>query len=67
MIQRVTNPIVLPADLVPAGYDGSLAAAKDLCTRVAVRMDLRPDQCELTFELVGESIRRRRTGGRCRW
>lgn len=52
------RPIVLPADLIPSGYDGTLTAAQDLCTNVADRMDLLPDQCELTFELVGEGIRR---------
>jgi hypothetical protein len=52
------RPIVLPADLIPVRYDGSLAAALDLCTSVADRMDLPAGHCELSFELVGEGIRR---------
>ncbi|WP_133783031.1 hypothetical protein [Kribbella sp. VKM Ac-2571] len=47
------RPIALPADLIPAGYDGSVAAATELCDRVAERMDLRPGQCGLSFELNG--------------
>lgn len=47
------RPIALPADLIPDGYDGSIAAATELCDRVAERMDLRPGQCGLSFELNG--------------
>ncbi|NUS00389.1 MAG: hypothetical protein HOV67_34635, partial [Kribbellaceae bacterium] len=49
----VLRPIVLPEDVIPAGYDGSQAAAAELCERVARRMDLRPGQCGLSFELDG--------------
>ncbi|TCC60587.1 hypothetical protein E0H73_21945 [Kribbella pittospori] len=54
----VLRPIALPTDLIPAGYDGSRPAAEELCRRVSERMDLRPDQCALSFELVGDGIRR---------
>ncbi|TCC39642.1 hypothetical protein [Kribbella sindirgiensis] len=47
------RPIALPVDLIPDGYDGSLAAATELCGRVDNRMDLRPGQCALSFELNG--------------
>jgi hypothetical protein len=52
------RPIVLPTELIPAGYDGSRPAAEELCGRIADRMDIRPGQCGLTFELVGEGLRR---------
>ena len=52
------RPIVLPTDLIPAEYDGSRPAAEALCRRVADRMDLRPNQCALNFDLVGEAVRR---------
>ncbi|MEU4194550.1 hypothetical protein AB0E69_21815 [Kribbella sp. NPDC026611] len=52
------RPIALPADLVPTGYDGSMEAALDLCRRVDQRMDLPDGQCGLSFELVGDGIRR---------
>ena len=52
------RPIVLPSDLVLSGYDGSIAAAEQLCERVADRMGLRPGQCGLSFELNGDGIRR---------
>jgi hypothetical protein len=52
------RPIVEPTEIIPAGYDGSREAAEELCRRVAERMDLPPDQCGLSFELVGEGIRR---------
>lgn len=47
------RPIALPTDLIPDGYDGSEAAATDLCGRIDARMDLRPGQCGLSFELNG--------------
>ncbi len=47
------RPIAVPGDLIPNGYDGSLAAATELCGRVDNRMDLRPGQCGLSFELNG--------------
>jgi len=46
------RPIVLPAELIPAEYDGSLAAAEDLCARVADRMGLPSGQCALSLGLV---------------
>ena len=49
--------IVLPGDLIQAGYDGSLVAAEELCGRVADRMGLSAGQCALTFELVGDGVR----------
>ena len=52
------RPIVLPDDLIPGGYDGSLAAAEELCGRIDDRMGLRPGQCGLSFELAGDSVRR---------
>jgi hypothetical protein len=52
------RPIVLPDELIPAGYDGTLAAAEELCARVADRMDLPTGGCELSFELVGAGVRR---------
>jgi hypothetical protein len=42
------RPIVLPDQLIPTGYDGSLSAAEQLCERVADQMDLRPGQCLTT-------------------
>ncbi|MBB5983413.1 hypothetical protein [Kribbella solani] len=45
------RPIAVPADLIPVAYDGSHAAATELCGRVDGRMDLRPGQCGLSFEL----------------
>jgi hypothetical protein len=47
------RPIALPDDVIPDGYDGSRAAAAELCGRVDGRMDLRPGQCGLSFELNG--------------
>ncbi|NIK57044.1 hypothetical protein [Kribbella shirazensis] len=47
------RPIAVPADVIPDGYDGSTAAAIELCARVDDRMDLRPGQCALSFELNG--------------
>lgn len=49
----VHRPIVLPTDVIPEGYDGSEAAATALCGLVDGRMDLRPGQCGLSFELDG--------------
>ncbi|WP_350281429.1 hypothetical protein [Kribbella sp. HUAS MG21] len=49
----VLRPIALPTDIIPAGYDGSEAAATELCARVDERMGLKPGQCELSFELNG--------------
>ncbi|TDD50693.1 hypothetical protein E1263_30670 [Kribbella antibiotica] len=57
----VTRPIVLPSDVIPAGYDGSLGAAEDVCARVAERMDLEPGQCALSFGLE-EAAHRHRVG-----
>jgi hypothetical protein len=47
------RPIALPTDIIPDGYDGSEAAAAELCRRIDERMDLRPGQCALSFELSG--------------
>jgi hypothetical protein len=47
------RPIALPSDLIPDGYDGSVAAATELCGRIDAWMDLRPGQCGLSFELDG--------------
>lgn len=47
------RPIALPTDVIPDGYDGSREAATELCGRVDGRMDLRPGQCGLSFELDG--------------
>lgn len=47
------RPIMLPADVIPEGYDGSVAAAAVLCGRVDDRMGLYPGQCGLTFDLDG--------------
>ncbi|WP_433161484.1 hypothetical protein [Kribbella sp. CA-247076] len=52
------RPIVLPPDLIPPGYDGGLAAAEELCARVAERMDLPSGQCALSFGLVADGVRR---------
>jgi hypothetical protein len=52
------RPIVLPDELIPAGYDGSLAAAVELCERVADRMELPAGRCALSFGLVGDDVRR---------
>jgi len=49
----VLRPIAVPPGLIPDGYDGSRAAATELCGRVGEWMDLRPGQCELSFELDG--------------
>lgn len=47
------RPIVVPEVLIPAEYDGSLAAAEELCARVAERMGLVDGQCGLSFGLAG--------------
>jgi hypothetical protein len=52
------RPIVLPAELIPAGYDGSLVAAEEVCARVAERMDLPSGQCALSFGLAADGVRR---------
>ncbi|GAB2672822.1 hypothetical protein GCM10009743_56430 [Kribbella swartbergensis] len=52
------RPIVLPGELIPAGYDGGLAAAEELCARVAERMDLPSGRCSLSFGLVADGVRR---------
>ncbi|MFI5732126.1 hypothetical protein ACIA49_18525 [Kribbella sp. NPDC051587] len=57
----VRRPIVLPSDLVPAGYDGSVAAAEAVCARVADLMGLAPGQCALSFGLA-DGVRRQRVG-----
>lgn len=51
------RPVVLPDDVIAAGYDGSLAAAEDVCARIAELMGLAPGQCPLSFGLVGEEQR----------
>ncbi|WP_344151408.1 hypothetical protein [Kribbella yunnanensis] len=55
------RPIVVPSDVIPAGYDGSLEAAEDVCARVAEQMGLKPGQCALSFGLV-DGVRRHRVG-----
>ena len=52
------RPIVTPDDLIPTGYDGSLAAAEELCARVADRMELPSGRCALSFGLVDDGVRR---------
>jgi hypothetical protein len=54
------RPIVVPGEFVPAEYDGSLAAAEELCARVAERMDLPPGRCALSFGLTAEGLRSHR-------
>lgn len=54
----VLRPIVLPGDLISGGYDGSLAAAEELCARVAGRMGLPAGRCALNFGLVADGVRR---------
>ncbi|HEY4571582.1 MAG TPA: hypothetical protein VIH10_19060 [Kribbella sp.] len=56
--ELLLRPIALPDDIIPAGYDGSQTAATELCGRVGERMDLAPEQCGLSFELVGDGVRR---------
>ncbi|GAA0622506.1 hypothetical protein GCM10009534_67420 [Kribbella sandramycini] len=51
--EALRRPIVVPAQFVPAGYDGSLPAAEELCARVAERMGLAAGQCVLGFGLAG--------------
>ena len=51
------RPIVLPDELIPAGYDGSLAAAEELCARVAERMDL-PPAVRAELRARGDGVRR---------
>ncbi|WP_405061515.1 hypothetical protein OG474_07660 [Kribbella sp. NBC_01505] len=57
----IRRPIVLPGDVIPVGYDGSVAAAEDVCGRVAERMGLASGQCVLSFGL-GEGAHRHRIG-----
>ncbi|MFI7063915.1 hypothetical protein ACIBL3_23215 [Kribbella sp. NPDC050124] len=52
------RPIVVPSELIQAGYDGGVAAAEELCARVAERMDLPAGQCALSFGLVADGVRR---------
>jgi hypothetical protein len=52
------RPIVVPSELIPAGYDRGLTAAAALCARVAERMDLPSGQCVLNFGLVADDVRR---------
>src|SRR3954451_2500370 len=56
--ELLLRPVALPDDIIPAGYDGSQTAATELCGRVGERMDLAPEQCGLSFELVGDGVRR---------
>jgi hypothetical protein len=42
---------VVPADFVAAGYDGSEAAALDVCLRVCERMEIPSDRIRFSFRL----------------
>ena len=44
-------PIVLPSTFIPAGYDGSEAAARALFIQICDRMDAATERLELSFDL----------------
>jgi hypothetical protein len=48
----LVRPIVVPADVIPAGYDGSVETARMLCELIARRMDVPPERIDLTFDLT---------------
>ncbi|GAA1580329.1 hypothetical protein GCM10009804_41090 [Kribbella hippodromi] len=45
------RPVVVPEEFVPAGYDGSEAAARELCVRVCERMGVEPEKVHFSFRL----------------
>ncbi|MFF0343575.1 hypothetical protein [Kribbella sp. NPDC004875] len=45
------RPAVVPSEFVPAGYDASEAAARELCRRVCERMGLPSEQVHFVFRL----------------
>ncbi|TWD73412.1 hypothetical protein FB561_7301 [Kribbella amoyensis] len=59
------RPIVLPDDVIPDGYDGSLAAAEAVTARIRERMDIPADRLEICFDLPDTRSRRpARSGSR---
>jgi hypothetical protein len=46
------RPIVVPAEVIPRGYDGSVQAARSLCEHIARRMDVEPERIGLSFDLT---------------
>ncbi|MBB5983411.1 hypothetical protein [Kribbella solani] len=49
--EALRRPAVVPEEFVPAGYDGSDAAARELCVRVCERMGVQPEQVHFSFRL----------------
>ncbi|MFG1911759.1 hypothetical protein [Kribbella sp. NPDC048928] len=45
------RPVVVPAEFVPAGYDGSDAAARAVCVQVCERMGVDPERVHFSFRL----------------
>jgi hypothetical protein len=45
------RPAVVPDEFVPAGYDGSEAAAREVCRLVCERMGIAPDRVQFSFRL----------------
>jgi hypothetical protein len=45
------RPIVLPADFIPTGYDGTTETARTLFEKVCDRMDVPADRIKLRFDL----------------
>ncbi|GAA1587333.1 MULTISPECIES: hypothetical protein [Kribbella] len=45
------QPVVVPDEFVPAGYDGSAAAAHAVCVRVCERMGVDPGRVHFSFRL----------------
>jgi len=60
------RPIVVPTEVIPAGYDGSVLEARSLCERIARRMDVPPERIDLTFDLTTEGPKRDAGKGRLR-
>ncbi|MER7247808.1 hypothetical protein [Kribbella sp. NPDC000426] len=45
------RPAVVPEEFVPAGYDGSESAARELCLRMAERMEIPSGRIRFSFRL----------------
>ncbi|TDW87350.1 hypothetical protein EV137_5424 [Kribbella pratensis] len=45
------RPAVVPGEFVPAGYDGSEAAARDVCLKVSERMGIPSERIRFSFQL----------------
>ncbi|WP_329002747.1 hypothetical protein OHA18_06185 [Kribbella sp. NBC_00709] len=50
-IETLRRPAVVPDEFVPAGYDGSEAAAREVCSAVSERMGVSSERIHFSFQL----------------